>query len=237
MQKQTEGRLSHTSAWEQTKSHATLRVNNIVPWDALHDDFPSSFFIAPKWCFIVLSFRVCIPLLLGKYKYPPLCRKKASDRPSTIRCLSPALIHPSAVPLFYTGPPKLLTTPSLLFDITLLWLSGPLCRLLSEADWRPFVCVSPCPEWPGGTCWAASGETGMRIWMGQCVPGTCWQRDGVPLWVLVHQRNHLVQLHVQRGVAFPGHSHWMGVLSLQLWIFLFGIEGEFLTNVASAALF
>lgn len=84
-----------------------------------------------------------------------------------LRCPSPALIHPSAVPLLYTGPPQaLLTTPSLLFDITLLWLSGPLCWLLSEADWRPFVRVSPCPEWPRGTCWAVSGETGMRIWMG-----------------------------------------------------------------------
>lgn len=119
----------------------------------------------------------------------------------------------------HRAPQALLTTPSLVFDITLLWLSGPLCCLLSEADWRPFVCVSPCPEWPGGTCWAASRETGMRIWMGQCVPGTCWQRDGMPLWVLVHQRNHLVQLHVQHGVALPVHSHWMRVLSLQLWIF------------------
>lgn len=203
--------------WRQTESHAMPRVNNIYPRDALHDDFPSSFFIAPRWCFIVLAFRVCIPLLLGKYKYPPFYAQKPQTRPSTTS-LEPSP-HPSissAPSPTHRAPQALLTTPSLVFDITLLWLSGPLCCLLSEADWRPFVCVSPCPEWPGGTCWAASGETGMRIWMGQCVPGTCWQRDGVPLWVLVHQRNHLVQLHVQHGVTFPGHSHWMGVLSLWL---------------------
>ncbi len=218
MQKPTKGRLSRTSAWEQTESHAILRVNKVSPSHALHDDFPSSFFIIPEWCFIVLACRVCIPLLLGKHKYPPLCTK-TSDRPST--ALSEPSPHPSisSAPVLHGAPQAQPTAPSLLFDITLLRLSGPLCWLLSEADWRPFVCGSSCPEWPGGTCWAARGETGMRIWMGQCVTGTCWQRAGVPLWVLVHQRNHLVQLHVQRGVALPGHSHWIGVLSLQLWIF------------------
>lgn len=162
MQKQTEGRLSHAWAWEQTRSHASPRVNNI---NALHDDFPSSFFIAPKWCFIVLAFCVCIPLLPGKYKYPPLCTKTSAGPSTTSLVSSP---HPSisSAPVLHRAPQALLTTPSQLFDIMLLWLSGPLCWLLSEADWRPFVCVSPCPAWPGGTCWAASRETGMRIWMG-----------------------------------------------------------------------
>lgn len=111
MQKQTEGRLSHTSAWEQTESHAMPRVNNICSKDGLHDDFPSSFFIAPRCCFIVLSFRVCIPLLLGKYKYPPFIHKNLRQG-LLLHRLGPALIHPSAVPLvLHTGPPKLCSPP------------------------------------------------------------------------------------------------------------------------------
>lgn len=102
MQKQTEGRLSRTSACEQTGSHAILRVNNISLRDALHDHFPSSFFIVPKCCFIVLAFRVCIPLLLGKYKYPPLCTK-TSDGPSTRA--QPSSIHQQR-PCSTRGPPS-----------------------------------------------------------------------------------------------------------------------------------
>lgn len=146
MQKQTEGWLSHISAWEQTRGHAILRVNNVV---ALHGDFPSSFFIASlKLGVIVLPFCVCIPLLLGKYKYLPLCTKTSAGPSTTLPVSSP---HPSisSAPVLHRAPQALLITPSQLFDIMLLWLSGPLCWLLSEADWRPIVCVSPCPAWLG----------------------------------------------------------------------------------------
>lgn len=163
MQKQTEGRLSRTSACGQTQSHAILQVNNI---SALHDDLPSSFFIAPKVGLYCPRFLCLHSIVTGRVQISSFMHKNLS-RAFHYSALCPALIHPSALPLYYTGPPKLiLTTPSQLFDIMLLWLSGPLCWLLSEADWRPFVCVSPCPEWPGGTCWAASRETGMHIWMG-----------------------------------------------------------------------
>lgn len=108
------------------------------------------------------------------YKKPSVSSSTTLTEPSP---------HPSIhqqCPIQYKPPPPPPcpdnTTPTLGFDITLLWLSGPLCRLLSEADWRPFVCVSPCPEWPGGTCWAAGGEAGMHVWMSQCVQGICWQR-------------------------------------------------------------
>lgn len=182
-------------------------------------------------------FNVCIPLLPSKYKYPPLCTKKKKPKQN----LEPSP-HPSvsSAPAQHRAPQALFTTTPLtppLFDRTLLWLSGPLCCLLSEADWRPFVCVGPCPEWPGGTCWAARGETGMRIWMGQCVLGTCWQRDGVPLWVSVHQRNHLVQLHVQPGVTFPRSITLKGrIVTAMVNVFLFGVTRLF-TNLVSAALF
>lgn len=61
-------------------------------------------------------------------------QKKASVNPATTPKPSLALIHPSAVPPSLTQPPTPTTTPTLVFDITLLWLSGPLCWQLSEAD-------------------------------------------------------------------------------------------------------
>lgn len=50
-----------------------------------------------------------------------------AERPQTglpLRCLSPALIHPSAVPLFYTGPPKLCSPPPACY-LTLLCCGFP----------------------------------------------------------------------------------------------------------------
>lgn len=159
-------KLKVGKAAHQTMSHAMPRVNNICPGDALHDDFPSSFFVAPRWCTIVLTFRVCIPLLLGERKCYPLCTK--THRKDLPRCrLSPALIHPSAASLSHTrGPPPkaLLTTPNPQ-SLTLRCCGFPGlyagCCLRQIED--PLCASAPVLSGWEEPAEAASGETGMRI--------------------------------------------------------------------------
>lgn len=228
MQKQTEATHQHEDK-QRVMQSSEWTIS--APGDALHNDFPSSFFIAPKVVFYCPHFSCLHSIVTGQVQISSFMQKTPRQAFHYVVWAQPSSIHQQC-PCSYAGPPKLCAPP---FDITLLWLSGPLCWLLSEADWRPFVCVSPCPEWPGGTCLAASGETGMCIWMGQCVPGTCWQRDAVPLWVLVHQRNHLVQLHM---CCVPWSFTLNGSLvTAVVNILPFGIVGESWTNVVSDALF
>lgn len=64
----------------------------------------------PKWCFIVLAFCVCIPLLLGEYKYPPLCTKTSAGPSTTVPCVQPSSIHQHC-PCSAQGPPSSCSPP------------------------------------------------------------------------------------------------------------------------------
>lgn len=213
---QTEDRQRHTSARAQAQScNPQSEQYGCFAWW-----FPShSLHRPPMWRFIVPAlFLFAFHCYSASTNILLYAQKPRPGQPPYA-----ALIHPSV------NPHAPLTTPSQLFDIMLLWLSGPLCCLLSEADWRLFVCVSLCPKWPGGTCQAGRG-TGMQMWMAQCVLGTCWQikkKNSMPLWVLVHQRTHLVQLHMQLSVAFPAVIHAESRYCLQHGIILlFTIVGD-----------
>lgn len=142
--------------------------------DALHDDFPSSFFIAPKWCFIVLAFRVCIPLLLGKYKYPALWTK-TSDRPSTT--FSEPSPHPSisGAPVLHGAPQALLTTPQ-----PLLWHNAVVAfrAFMLAVVWGRLKthCVRQALSWVAGG-WRVGGPAGLRVERQECAyewANVCW---------------------------------------------------------------
>lgn len=194
---------------------AVLRGNKISHRDALHDDFPSSFFITPKSCFIVLAFRVCIPLLLSKYKYPPLCTKKPQTglplKPSPYQSVSSHLVlHRAPLPHLTTPQPTIWHNAVVAFWAFMLAVVWGRLKTL---------CVCQPLSWV-----VARKPAGLRVerqecayeWASVC---TCWQGDGVPLWVWAHQYKHLVEIRVQHSIAFPGQSHWTGEASLQLWIF------------------
>lgn len=146
MQSQTEGRLGRTSAWEQTQGHATLPGNNVSPQSCFASSFPYQLLHRPKSGVLLSS-----PLVFAFHCHRAsanilLLWDRGLRRAFPRRRLSPALIRPSAVP-----PP-----PAYSLTSRCCGFSGPLCRLLSEADWRPFLCAVLSGR-------AASGEAGMRV--------------------------------------------------------------------------
>lgn len=183
----------HHQHENKQEGRATLRVNNVPPAGTLCMMISLAASSSPpkKWRFIVLAPRVCIPLLSGKYKYPPFMRQKAQTG-LPLRRPSPALIHPSAVPLFPATPQPALWHNAVVafraFMLAVVW--GRLKTL----------CV---------LSWVAREEpAGLRVERQECAyewASVCRapadRGDGVPPWVLAHQTNHHVQLHVQHGAA------------------------------------
>lgn len=132
-----------------TRSHATLEGNKASRRDALHAHFPSSFFIAPKVLFYCPLLSCLHSIVTEEEQTPVLCGQKPQPG---LRRAGPA--RPSSVHQ---------RDPAALFDITLLWLSGPLCCCCLRQIEEP-LCASVLSweQGTGGTCWAATGEPGMR---------------------------------------------------------------------------
>ena len=183
MQKQTEGRQSHSSAWEQTSETCNPQSEQYFPpGDALHDDFPRGW--SSPQSGVLLSLRLCLhSIFTGQVQISSFMHKNLRQAFHSIAWAQPSSIHQQCPPSTQ-GPPSSATTPpptlwhNAIVAFRAFMLAVVLGRLKTLCVRQPLSWVA----WTGGTCWAASGETGMRIWMGQCVPGTHWQRDGVPLY-------------------------------------------------------
>lgn len=202
MQRWTEGRLSRISAWEQTiMPSSEWTISSLCMLISLAVSSSS-----PMWCFIVPARCVCIPLLLSKYKYHPLFTKTLSWAFHYPACVQPSSIH-QQWPCSTQGPPSSAHHPQ-----PALWHNAVVAfRLFMLAVvWGRLktLCMCQALSWVAGRNLLGCEQRDRNAHMnGLVCAGHLLMEERLPLWVLVHQRNHLVQLHVQLGVVFPVAIH------------------------------